>query len=223
MYKAKILGKRYVTEARDVVEVRMSKCLSSYKPGQHIRIYIDCDDAKRFREMNLTSIPDDDHLSFAFRVSDSIWKRRMMMLKPMDEVSINGPYGIFTLPDKPSRIGMIASGIGVTPLISMVRYSIRKSMHEIALLYINKDRDTAPYIDELESLACNNFRLFELFSYSLKDIDEWIKDMSKDDYDDRVEYWYVSGEPANVRAIRQMLLNSGIQSTSIKTEEFTGY
>ncbi|MEM4309985.1 MAG: FAD-dependent oxidoreductase, partial [Candidatus Nitrosocaldus sp.] len=158
-----------------------------------------------------------------FRVSDSIWKRRMMMLKPMDEVSINGPYGIFTLPDKPSRIGMIASGIGVTPLISMVRYSIRKSMHEIALLYINKDRDTAPYIDELESLACNNFRLFELFSYSLKDIDEWIKDMSKDDYDDRVEYWYVSGEPANVRAIRQMLLNSGIQSTSIKTEEFTGY
>ncbi|MEM0030369.1 MAG: FAD-dependent oxidoreductase [Candidatus Nitrosocaldus sp.] len=142
------------------------------------------------------------------------------MLKPMDEVSINGPYGIFTLPDKPSRIDMITSGIGVTPLISMVRYSIRKGMHEIALLYINKDRDTAPYIDELESLVCRNFRLFELFSCSLKDVGEWIKDMSKEEM---VKYWYVSGEPANVRAIRQMLLNSGIQSTSIKTEEFTGY
>lgn len=56
---------------------------------------------------------------------------------------MNGPYGIFTLPDRPSRVAMIASGIGVTPPIAMVRYSIRKSMHEIALLYINKDRDTA--------------------------------------------------------------------------------
>lgn len=47
--------------------------------------------------------------------------------------------------------------------------------------------------------------------------------MSKDDYGDRVKYWYVSGESANVRAIKQTLLKSGIQITSIKTEEFTGY
>jgi hypothetical protein len=41
--------------------------------------------------------------------------------------------------------------------------------------------------------------------------------------EEMVEYWYVSGDPVNVRAIRQMLLNSGVKSTCIKTEEFTGY
>jgi ferredoxin-NADP reductase len=220
MYRARILGKRYVTSARDVVEVRITKCLKSYIPGQYIKVYIDCNDAKRFREMNLTYIPDDDHLSFAFKVSNSIWKRSMMMLKPMDEVSVNGPYGIFTLPDEPSRIGMIALGIGVTPSIAMIRYSTKECKHKISLLHINNDRDCAPYIDELESLVCNNFRLFELFSCSLKEIGEWIKDVSREEM---VEYWYVSGDPVNVRAIRQMLLNSGVKSTCIKTEEFTGY
>lgn len=219
MYRARILGKRYVTSARDAVEVIITKCLKSYIPGQYIKVYIDCNDAKRFREMNLTSIPDDDHLSFAFKVSNSIWKRSIM-LKPMDEISINGPYGIFTLPDKPSRIGMIALGIGVTPSIAMIRYSTKKCKHKISLLYINSDRDSAPYIDELESLVCNNFRLFELFSCSLKDVGEWIKDMSKEEM---VEYWYVSGDPVNVRAIRQTLLNSGVKSSCIKTEEFAGY
>ncbi|GBC73493.1 Flavohemoprotein [archaeon HR04] len=142
------------------------------------------------------------------------------MLKPMDEISINGPYGVFTLPDKPSSIGMIALGIGVTPSISMIRYSTKKCNHKILLLHINNDRDSAPYIDELESLVCNNFRLFELFSYSLKDVGEWIKDMSREEM---VEYWYVSGDPVNVRATRQILLNSGVKSSCIKTEEFTGY
>lgn len=91
--------------------------------------------------MNLISIPDDDHLSFAFKVSNSIWKS-MMMLKPMDEVSVNGPY-VYLTPDKPSSIGMIALGIGVTPSITMIRYSTKKCKHKISLLHINNDRDCA--------------------------------------------------------------------------------
>ncbi len=223
IYKARILGKRYITKVRDAVEVRLTNCLNHYKPGQYIKVHIECDDTKRFREMNITSIPDDEYISFAFKVSDSIWKRSMLTLKPMDEVGITGPYGIFTLPDEPSRIAMIASGIGITPSISMIRYSIRNSIHRIALLFINSDRDGAPYIDEVESLVCEDFRLFELFSYSFKDIGRWIKDMNSRNGNDMVDYWYVSGEPANVRATRQMLLMSGIHPSRVKTEEFIGY
>ncbi|MFN4336266.1 MAG: FAD-dependent oxidoreductase [Candidatus Nitrosocaldus sp.] len=226
MYRARILGKRYITKTRDAIEVRLTNCLNNYKPGQYIKVHIDCSDPKRFREMNITSIPDDEYISFAFKVSDSIWKRSMLMLKPMDEVGVSGPYGVFTLPDRPSRIYMIALGIGITPSISMLRYSIKNSIHDIALLYINNDRDSAPYIDELESLVCRDFRLFELFSYSHKDIGKWIKDMKSScnyNYNDMLDYWYVSGEPTNVRVIKQMLLRFGVQVSRIKIEEFTGY
>ncbi|MCS6767512.1 MAG: FAD-dependent oxidoreductase [Candidatus Nitrosocaldus sp.] len=218
MYTARVLGRRYVTRARDTVEVRVTRCLSSYIPGQYVRVYIECNDPKRFREMNITSLPEDEHLSFAFRVSDSIWKRAAMMLKPMDEVSIRGPYGLFLLPEEHARVAMLAHGIGITPFMSMIRHVVKTRMHEVALLYINHDRDHAPYIDELEHLVCSNFRLFEFFSNSL-DIKEWIGDMQGDG----IERWYISGEPRYVRAVRQLLVASGIDTARISVEEFSGY
>lgn len=215
--KAKIVGKRYVSSAKNAVEVMVTRCIGKYMPGQYIRVYVACNDPKPFREMNLTSIPDDDYLSFAFRISDSEWKRTILGLKYMDEVTIKGPYGLFVLPSTHARIAMIASNIGITPFMSMVRYSISRGIYDITLLYINKSRDDAPYIDDLESLVCNNFRLFEAFS--TKDIMGWIKNMRR--YG--IERWYVSGEPAYARVVRQLLIESGIDIARISVEEFIGY
>lgn len=218
MHAARIIGKRYVNRAGDAVEIRVSRCIREYRPGQHVRVYINCKDEKPFREMNLTSIPDDEYLSFAFKVSGSIWKRTLLSLKNIDDIWIKGPYGLFTLPDVHSRIAMVAYDIGITPFVSMVRYALSRHMHEIALLYISSDRDHAPYADELEAMVCSRFRLFELYPYSPEEVGLWVKEIMHG-----IDRWYIAGEPVYVRSMTYLLLESGVSRRMISSEEFIGY
>jgi Flavodoxin reductases (ferredoxin-NADPH reductases) family 1 len=203
-YKANIIGRRRI--GRGVIEIRLSKCLSGYLAGQYIKVYVDCNEDKRFREMNLTSIPSDNYLSFAFIYRDTPWKNSIMNAS---YVLIKGPYGTFVLPDKHSRIAMIALGIGITPFVSMIRYSNVVSMHEITLFYIGE------YISYLDELGNKRFKLIICNS---NDINSYIKRIKKN-----IDYFYIAGKVDDVRAVKYTLIRDGIDASIIKTQEFTGY
>jgi ferredoxin-NADP reductase len=205
-YKASIIGRRRI--GRGIIEIRLSRCLSNYLAGQYIKVYVECNEDKRFREMNLTSIPSDNYLSFAFIYRDTPWKNSIMNAS---YVLIKGPYGTFLLPDKHSRIAMIALGIGITPFVSMIRYSNAvSSMHEITLFYIG---EYISYLDEL-----GNNKRFKLITCNSNDINSYIKRIKKN-----TDYFYVAGKADDVIIVRQMLIRDGIDASIIKTQEFTGY
>jgi ferredoxin-NADP reductase len=204
-YKASIIGRRRI--GRGVIEIRLSRCLSNYLAGQYIKVYVECNEDKRFREMNLTSIPSDNYLSFAFIYRDTPWKNSIMNAS---YVLIKGPYGTFVLPDKHSRIAMIALGIGITPFVSMIRYSNAVNMHEITLFYIG---EYVSYLDEL-----GNNKRFKLITCNSNDINSYIKHIKKN-----TDYFYIAGKADDVRAVKHMLIRDGIDASIIKTQEFTGY
>lgn len=74
-------------------------------------------------------------------------------LQPGDKVGIQGPFGVFTLPENLSSLTLFAGGIGIAPLRSMLREAyLRQLPMDVTLFYSNRYVEDAVYLEELESL-----------------------------------------------------------------------
>lgn len=68
-------------------------------------------------------------------------------------VYLDGPYGAFTTRNSASVHVLIAGGIGITPMMSMIRtLADRGDKRPMFLLYGNKDWETVTFREELEAL-----------------------------------------------------------------------
>jgi 3-phenylpropionate/trans-cinnamate dioxygenase ferredoxin reductase subunit len=78
------------------------------------------------------------------------------LLKPGAKVYVDGPYGIFSIDHHPKSHGFlfIAGGIGITPMISMLRtMRDRNDQRPVRLIYAGKDIESLPFLDELKKFT----------------------------------------------------------------------
>ena len=136
-------------------------------------------------------------------------------------VDIDGPKGIFTLPETTEKyLIFLAGGIGVTPFLSMIRYATeKKSPQKIHLIYINSSENRTAYAKELRVLAKKNPH-FKLTGKIGRANTSFIKE-----HTDQVGnvLWYIAGPPAMVNAMDKLLKDLGVSTVNIRTESFTGY
>jgi predicted ferric reductase len=81
--------------------------------------------------------------------------RRVAEVKPGTTAFLEGPYGVFSMPeDADRRAVFIAGGIGITPVLSMLR-ARRERGHEapLWLLYANESEDQIVMWEAIEELA----------------------------------------------------------------------
>ncbi|MBU8975871.1 ferredoxin reductase family protein [Lysobacter sp. MMG2] len=72
---------------------------------------------------------------------------------PGQRVYLDGPYGSFTVRDSTAVKVMIAGGIGITPMMSIIRtLADRGDKRRLILIYGNKDWDSVSFREELEAL-----------------------------------------------------------------------
>src|SRR6185295_7757263 len=93
-------------------------------------------------------------LGFATRIRDTAFKRTLAELQVGDEVEVEEPKGSFVLPeDTNRRYVFVAGGIGITVFRSMLRYIADTcAPYRVTLVYSNRDRESAAFLDELEVL-----------------------------------------------------------------------
>jgi predicted ferric reductase len=79
---------------------------------------------------------------------------RIGALKPGTTVFVDGPHGVFsTDQDEGPGFGLIAGGVGIAGLISMLRtMADRNDVRPALLFYANSDWDSVAFRDELEQL-----------------------------------------------------------------------
>lgn len=81
--------------------------------------------------------------------------RRVAEVKPGTTAFLEGPYGVFSMPeDSDRRAVFIAGGIGITPVLSMLR-ARRERGHNapVWLLYANESEDEIVMWEAIEDLA----------------------------------------------------------------------
>src|SRR5271170_2482479 len=68
-------------------------------------------------------------------------------------VYLDGPYGAFTIGNPADMHVLIAGGVGITPMISMIRtLADRGDKRPVILLYGSKDWESITFREELEAL-----------------------------------------------------------------------
>ena len=97
-----------------------------------------------------------DALQFVIR-SRGDWTCNIHRLKAGEPVFIDGPYGRFShrvCPGNDPMI-MIAGGIGITPMLSMLRYMAdRDDQRQILLIWSNKAKEYIVFPEEFKHLEC---------------------------------------------------------------------
>jgi len=234
--KGRIAGKREVAKGTveftyDVVDEAFS-----FTPGQYFFIRIErlhYDDPRgNRRHFSIVNSPNQKNtIVMATRMRDSGFKRTLAELPAGAEVQLGPITGDFTLPAAEApEVVFITGGIGITPFISMLRYAREQPLNRtITMLYANRDRESAAYVDELEAAAkaMPGFRLVltmdrdPAWRGETRRIDA---DFVKDHVPDFASKSYmVAGPPGMGSSIATALAEAGVPNRNVIIESFSGY
>lgn len=224
--KLPIIERKIIAEKTREISLGLSEKEFIFLAGQYIRVIapnlLHADPRGQSRLFSiLSSLNDKNKISIAFRDSGSGFKRTLMELPLGSTVDIEGPFGYFTLPKDISRpLVFMAGGIGITPLLSMIRFTEEQKLtHQITLLYSNKNSESAAYLKELKIISeqNNNFLLKNKFGRIDADfIQQSVKNLAE-------PVWYIVGPPDMVADMRSLLSSLGVSEAKIYSEDFTGY
>ncbi|SUD49294.1 Phthalate dioxygenase reductase [Nocardia otitidiscaviarum] len=119
--------------------------LPAWRPGSHLDVFLP---SGRQRQYSLCGDPSDrDRYRIAVRriAGGDGGSREMHTLRPGDALRIRGPRNAFTFVETAPSYLFLAAGIGITPILPMVRAAGRRGH----LVYTGRTRATMPFLDEL--------------------------------------------------------------------------
>jgi ferredoxin-NADP reductase len=187
------------------------------------------------RTFSLAGAPGGDHLLIATRVRGSAIKRSLVEAPEGIALEIEGPFGSFTLPQRATRVVMLAGGIGVTPFRAIVEDAIARGLgHSLLLVHSNRTPEEAPFLEELERWSRGNPRFVYMPTMTRPTNSpvpwggerrrvgrELLADLRPADHDDAL--YYVAGPDRFVKAAVETLAALDVNEDRIRLEEFPGY
>ncbi|THK40493.1 hypothetical protein E8Q33_13825 [Methylophaga sp. SB9B] len=150
-------------------------------------------------------------------------------VKAGDKAFLEGPYGVFSLdPNAKRRAVFVVGGIGITPVLSMIRSRLAKENYTpMWLIYANKSEDEIIMRETLEAFTQ---KLPFTFAHVLSDpSDDWMGETGYVDGDLLDEYlpedaddidYFVCGPPPMMDLVEPELQKRGVNARRIYSERF---
>lgn len=202
------------TVALNVVEFELHTAdgeLPEWRPGAHIDVVTG---NGIIRQYSLCGDPD-DRTSYRIAVlrqtsslGGSAWLHRQ--LREGDRVVVGSPRNHFTL-ERGSRYLFLAGGIGITPLLPMIR-RVAADGADWSLHYGGRTRASMAYADDLRAIDASRVRLLPFNECGLIDLDSALKDAGPE------AYVYCCGPEPLIGAAEAACARRGMQ---LRTERFS--
>ncbi|MDY5841916.1 MAG: FAD-dependent oxidoreductase [Peptoniphilaceae bacterium] len=176
------------------------------------------------RVFSVASAMEDGFIQFTTRIADphSSYKENLLHAKVGDTVQMTQPTGSFTLHEDTERSVVIAGGIGITPIRSILRHWQHHNRPEhLITVYYSDDRGEFAYkeaFDEIQNAMDN------LDFHYISDRNEFTEKVNSyaKEHQNEAEY-LVAGSPGMNRAFSETLEKLGIEKDNIKLDNFVGY
>src|SRR4051812_45508014 len=238
IYKVKLRGRREIASGTMAFHFEKPEGFS-YKAGQFGDLTLanppETDAEGNTRGFSLASAPYEGDLMVATRMRDTAFKRVLKTMEIGTELSLDAPYGSFTLhEDAHIPAVFLSGGIGVTPVRSIILQATHDKLpHKIVLLDSNRRPEDAAFLGELMDAQKENPKV--TFVGTMTEMEKsnkvWSGEtgfitaamLTKSIADFNLPIYYISGPRAMVAAMRKALNESGVRDDKIRTEEFTGY
>lgn len=204
----------------------------SFRASQFARLYLETERGLEFRSMSIASSPTREYLEFAIRRSPSGFKRAFASLRESDQALLAGPFGHFLLDAERPAI-MLAGGIGITPMKSIIEFATDTGLPiSIVLVYSNRSPEEILFKEELDALAGKNPYLELIYTLTSESSDDQWRgrrgrinlDLLRQVSEARPEaMYYIAGAPRMVSDLMDMLLQIPVPPERIMQEIFLGY
>lgn len=242
-YKNAYTVSEVITEAEGVWTIKMTppdgKKIFDYQPGQflfvkHLRPRTKGEKKLPAEEHHFTivSSPTDTEAVYTTIKNLGDYTSTIGETRPGDKAMIQAPFGHFSYLNFPDEKGLvfIAGGIGITPVMSMLRH-MRDTQSEkrAVLFYANQTEDSIVFREELDAMQASDFPRVEVVHVITKPSGDWTGESGYIDrarlekyvpapYDDK-GYYLVGPEPLIQAAIKN-LLAMGVPEERIHIELF---
>ena len=237
-WSGKLRVGRIFQETLDVKTFRLLNPLGgalpfSYLPGQFLTLAVAPEDKPIKRSYTISSSPTQhDYAEITVKheeggvISGFLHER----VHEGDLIDISGPSGLFTFTGRECKcILLIGGGVGITPLMSVLRYLTDRSWPgDIFLLYGVKTPQDIIFREELDYLRRRNPNLRVVVSVSRPEGTDWkgatgriAKELITQFVPDVASrYVHICGPVSMMEAARKMLVELGVPDGGIKTELF---
>lgn len=216
----------------DIKSIRFEKPRGfRYLAGQYIFITLGDGSDQMTKHFTLSSSPTESFLEITKRLTGHPFANALASLSSGDKVSMMGAFGDFTFQGEYDKVGMLSGGIGITPLRSMIKYSVDMKLNtDIVLLYSNRFENDIAFRNELEDVQIENPNI-KIIETITKPKPEWKgvsgrinAEMVKEFIPDFMERtFYTSGPQKMVDAMVSLLRELEVPDKQIKQEYFPGY
>ncbi|WP_216904686.1 ferric reductase-like transmembrane domain-containing protein [Synechococcus sp. CCY 9618] len=203
----------------------------TFKPGQFAWLTLGVNPVHmREHPFSMSSCADQsDRIEFGIKALGD-FTRRIKDVKPGTKAYLDGPYGVFTTESYWDSAGfvLIAGGIGITPILSMITTAItRQDDRPFLLIYAIKTWGDATYREELEAMKS---QLDLTIVYVLREGHEgWGGETGYVDKDllDRYiplhrgsRHYFICAAPVMMDAVETALLDLEVPVTNVHMEHF---
>ncbi len=235
--RAQIKEKREVAKGTLLVIFDLLGQEVDFRPGQYFWVTLldpPYEDEKGpRRHISVVTSPNERGvLGLCTRMRDTAFKRSLGELAVGAEVDVEEPKGSFLLPDDTDqRYVFIAGGIGITVFRCMLRYIAEEQLqHRVTLVYSNRDRESAAFLDELLELEQANPNLQLVLT--MTEDPAWDgetrrieAELLQDHFRDELQSltYLIAGPPPMVEGVVETLQAAGVPEERIRPDRFSGY
>ncbi len=169
-------------------------------------------------------------IEFTKRMSDSLFCRKLQGLTTADTITVKEPIGNFTLDGSEPTLVLLAGGIGITPIRSILKkLADEQSQPDKAILiYGNINEQDIAFRDDLQRLSLPGYHVVHVLAdttgvpgaYQGFVSSEIIR---KEVPDLETAIFMASGPPVMVEAMQKNLSALGVSNKQIRTDLFIGY
>ena len=238
-WKGQLKLARVFDETPDVKTFRLAPVAGmelpfDYQPGQYLNLALSVDGQPVNRSYTIASSPSRKgycELTVKREAMGLSSRHLHDMLHEGAVINVSAPAGKFTFTGAEAEsIVLIAGGVGITPLMSKLRYLTDASWPgEIYFIYITRGERDIIFRDELEALKNRNKNLHVTISLTREENQQWRGErgrLTKDFLmravpDPTRRRFDICGPDAMTEDARTMLSALGVADDQIKYESFT--
>jgi len=160
---------RVVQETPDVrsIYLKTNSTPMVYAPGQFAFVrFFSRGLSKEEHHFTLSASPTSNEISFTVKELGD-YTGQLDLLREGDKALVDGPYGVFSNQGEHGPFVFIAGGVGITPIMSMLRAMAKTSFREKAtLIYGSRTKSEVVFYEELTEFAkkFENFTLIMVYS-----------------------------------------------------------
>ncbi len=232
MNSFRVCSVRRATPSTRIVRLDLGESSFAYRAGQVARLGLP--DGDVLVPYSIASAPEDTakghFVEFLIKVdADERWGEKLPPLRRGARLTVKGPFGRFTFPERPSErhFLFIAGGTGIAPMRSMIRHA-RAIGHQgrMSVLYSARTPDDFAYRGELRGMARRGELRLMLTATRGPD-ERWRGERGRITLaqldrllDDPATLCFVCGPAAMVDDVPRMLRELGVDKSRIRIEEW---